>query len=516
MRFRFRLALKLQTKLLFVCTIPTIALILVIAASVWSAQSNRAQMQRATQSAVFSDLARTMQLQVREIHEMLNALSATRKADELKEVFIFVGKIRDAFHKNVGKFRDYYTAHHDQKRLDQLKAVDADIDALIEAGQTMTLAYVQKGTSEGTALMNNVDDISDRLQTSFESFVEEQVGQFNTVIQAVTATGSRLSKVALVGGVIVVGLVVIVTLMAAKSISRPIFAALESIREAGEQVAATTAQVSRSGNSLAGGAAEQAASIQATAATIEEMSGMTQRNAEHAQNAKEAAVTARQSADTGSARMAAMQTAMNDIAVASRDITKILKTIDEIAFQTNILALNAAVEAARAGEAGLGFAVVAEEVRALAQRSAIAARETAAKIEDSVKKSKHGAAISAEVSQSFTAIQEQIRTVDRLVNDIAGASREQNEGISHVNASVADMDKIIQSNAATAEESAASAVELNAEAEKLTKIVGALFLLIGGRRQRDRNGMSGAPRPGGRRKIDRPATAAEATSTVLV
>ena len=102
--------MKLQTKLFFVCTIPTIALILTIAASVWSTQSNRTQLQRATQAAVFSDLARTMQLQVREIHEMLNALSATRKADEVKEVFVFVGKIRDVFHKNVGKFRAHYTA----------------------------------------------------------------------------------------------------------------------------------------------------------------------------------------------------------------------------------------------------------------------------------------------------------------------------------------------------------------------------------------------------------------------
>jgi len=518
--------MKLQTKLFFVCTIPTIALILTIAASVWSTQSNRTQLQRATQAAVFSDLARTMQLQVREIHEMLNALSATRKADEVKEVFVFVGKIRDVFHKNVGKFRAHYTAQSDQKRLDQLKAIDADIDALIAAGQSMTLAYVQQGTAEGTALMNSVDDISDRLQTSFETFVEEQVGQFTTVVAGVTATGSKLSKIALGGGVIVVGLVVFVTLLAAKSIARPIFAALETIREAGEQVATTTAHVSRAGNSLAGGAAEQAAAIEATADAIGEMSGMTKRNAAHAQQAKEAAITARQSADAGSARMAVMQSAMNDIAVASRDITKILKTIDEIAFQTNILAFNASIEAGHAGEAGLGFAVVAAEIRALAQRSAIAARETAAKIEDSVKKSQYGAAISAEVSQTFATIQEQIRTVDRLVNDIAVASREQSEGITQVNTSVTEMDKIIQSNAATAQESAASAqesaasaqesaasaVELNAEAEKLTAIVGALFRLIGGRRHCDNDGMSGTPRAGGRRKIDLPATAAGATS----
>ena len=504
--------MKLQTKLFLVCSIPTLALILIIGASVWSTQRNRVELQRAAQSAVFSDLARTMQLQVRETREMLNGLSATRKAGEVKDVFAYVGKTRAAFHKNVEKFRAHYTAQNDSKRLDQLKTIDADIDAFVAAGQRMTLAYIQKGTAEGTALMNDVDDISDRLQTSFESFVEEQVAQFNTVVEGVTTAGSKFARIALLGGAIAVGLVILVTLRAAHSISRPIFAALESIREAGEQVAATTSQVSANGNSLAGGAAEQASSIEETAAAIEEMSSMTLRNAEHAQHARDAALTARQSADAGAARMAAMQSAMNDISVASRDITKILKTIDEIAFQTNILALNAAIEAGHAGEAGKGFAVVAEEVRTLAQRSALAARETAAKIEDSVAKSRHGAAISAEVSQTFTTIQEQIRTVDSLVNDIATASREQSDGIAQVNISVTAMDKVTQSNAATAEESAASAVELNGEAEKLTKIVGALFVLIGGRRQLDKTGRSGAARPGGRRKIDRSAEASAAPS----
>ncbi len=297
-----------------------------------------------------------------------------------------------------------------------------------------------------------------------------------------------------------------------RSLSRPIFVALESIREGGEKVASATAQVSAASGTLANGATTQAAALEETAASIEELSSMTKRNADHAQHAKEAALEARQSADTGAGRMAAMEKAMSEIELASQDITKILKTIDEIAFQTNILALNAAVEAARAGEAGLGFAVVAEEVRSLAQRCAAASRETALKIEDSVTKSQHGAALSTEVARSFLNIQEQIRKVDGLVTEIASASREQSEGIAQVNTAVSEMDKITQSNAATAEESASSAVDLNAEAEKLTAIVGQLLRLIGGRRRNDPLGRGGAPKPGGLRKIDREAAFAATPS----
>ena len=177
--------------------------------------------------------------------------------------------------------------------------------------------------------------------------------------------------------------------------------------------------------------------------------------------------------------MRAMQTAMQAITTSSADISKILKTIDEISFQTNILALNAAVEAARAGEAGAGFAVVADEVRALAQRSAVAARETAAKIDDSVAKSQQGAQISTEVAKSFEIIQQQVLQLDQLVGEIATASSEQSQGIGQVTIAVAQMDRITQSNAASAEETSAASQDLNAQASVLSEAVYSLQELVG-------------------------------------
>ena len=261
--------------------------------------------------------------------------------------------------------------------------------------------------------------------------------------------------------------------------SRNIAANLDSLSAGSDEVQRGAECLTSGSQSLAEGASEQAASLEETSASLVEMGSMTKRNAESAQKAKETAATARQTADHGATQMAAMQSAMAAISTASTDITKILKTIDEIAFQTNILALNAAVEAARAGESGLGFAVVAEEVRNLAQRSAQAAKETALKIEDSVAKSQQGVSISSEAKESFDSIPKQVRELDMLVSEISASCSEQSEGISQVNAAVAEMDKVTQTTAVNAEETAAAAEELNAQSIVLNKAVASLQQLVG-------------------------------------
>jgi methyl-accepting chemotaxis protein len=264
-----------------------------------------------------------------------------------------------------------------------------------------------------------------------------------------------------------------------RGVNRVLAATAETLSGSAQLVASAAGQVYASSQSLAEGSSEQAASLEEIGSSIEELTSMTKLNAGHADSGKQASHDARSAAESGAEHMARMQEAMDAIARSSGEISKIIKTIDEIAFQTNILALNAAVEAARAGEAGAGFAVVAEEVRNLAQRSAVAAKETATKIEDSTRKSAQGAEISAIVAKELATIVEKAREVDRLVNEVASASREQSEGLVQINGAISQLDKVTQGNAAGAEETASAAEQLNAQSTELLQASAGLAALVG-------------------------------------
>ncbi len=264
-----------------------------------------------------------------------------------------------------------------------------------------------------------------------------------------------------------------------RAITRPLTRIATRLDRAAATVATQADTIAQTSHHVSDGASNQAASLEETSASLNEMSSMTSRNAEHTARATALAAQTRATADAGAADMRAMTDAMDAIKTASANIGKIIKTIDEIAFQTNILALNAAVEAARAGEAGLGFAVVAEEVRALAQRAATAAQETSAKIADSIDKSQRGATLSGTVAIRLDEIVRQIREVDELVGQIAGATREQNQGITQVLAAVTEVDKVTQSNAAGAQETAAATSDMKTEVGTLNTLVEELHALLG-------------------------------------
>jgi methyl-accepting chemotaxis protein len=246
------------------------------------------------------------------------------------------------------------------------------------------------------------------------------------------------------------------------------------------QTASAARQVSTASQTLASGASEQASSVEESSTSLGEMSSMIRATAENAKKAKGLASEARSVAENGSRTMSEMTRAMAAIDDSSTEVAKIVKNIDEIAFQTNILALNAAVEAARAGEAGAGFAVVADEVRSLAQRSAAAAKETADKIEIAITNSRKGSECTAKVEESLVHIAERVTSTDSLVAEIATAAREQAQGIEQINVAIAELDKISQSNSASAEESASAAEELDAQAQTLKDQVAKLRQLVGG------------------------------------
>ncbi len=332
-----------------------------------------------------------------------------------------------------------------------------------------------------------------RVLVDFNKTNGEEAGR--KISQAVS--GSLRGIVSGLTGALLVG--VLVSVFVIRSTNRRLREVAGIIASGANEITSASAQVSTSGQSLAAGASEQAASLEETSASLEELASMTKRNADHSVDAKKMAAETRHAADTGATDMQQMSAAMTDLQKTSANVAKIVKTIDEIAFQTNILALNAAVEAARAGEAGAGFAVVAEEVRSLAQRSASAAKESAATIQEAVHMSERGVTLSGKVVSGFAEILSKARSVDELVGEIATASREQSEGIQQINIAVNQMDQVTQTNAASAEESAASAEEMTAQAVTLQGCVFDLLQLVNGQKSAPPSDFSRATPPIARR-----------------
>lgn len=261
----------------------------------------------------------------------------------------------------------------------------------------------------------------------------------------------------------------------------PVLAVIKSVKDSSSKTLVASEEVSGASMAVAEGASKQASSLEETSATLEEIEGMTSKNVERAGSAAEIAALASKSAEEGAESMKRMMVAMSEIKESSGEISDIIKTIDEIAFQTNILALNAAVEAARAGESGAGFAVVADEVRSLAQRSAEAAQVTGAKIHESVSRSDDGYEITKEVNKSLVDISSRVAELNEIVNSVKNSSTDQFEAITQINGAISQIDSVTQQAAAGAEELAGSAAQTGTQAALLQDLVRELELQICGK-----------------------------------
>jgi methyl-accepting chemotaxis protein len=244
-----------------------------------------------------------------------------------------------------------------------------------------------------------------------------------------------------------------------------------SINLAADQVASGTHQVSAGSQSISQGSTMQASAIEELTASIMEIAAQTRQNAVGASKANDLSTAAEQEAHEGKVQMDKLKGAMNDISVSAVSISKIIKVIDEIAFQTNILALNAAVEAARAGVHGRGFSVVADEVRNLAGKSAAAAQQTATLISDSIKKADAGTKLADITSKDLDAILKDIEKTAALVKEIAAASNEQATGLTQISDGISSLSQVVQNNSATAQEAAATSEELSGQADMLIDMV---------------------------------------------
>jgi methyl-accepting chemotaxis protein len=269
-----------------------------------------------------------------------------------------------------------------------------------------------------------------------------------------------------------------VSLMVVRRVNAGLRNAVAGLSEGADQVAAAAKQVSTAGQTLAQGTSEQAASLEETSASSQEMASTTARNAQNSRQSAELMSMVDERVVEANQKLQQMVTSMNEINGSSDKIAKIIKVLDEIAFQTNILALYAAVEAARAGEAGMGFAVVADEVRSLAQRSAQAAKDTAALIEESIGRSKDGSVRPDQVAVAIKAITEGANKIKTLVDEVSLSSEEQAKGIDQISKAIAQMEQVTQKAAAGAEESASAGEELSAQSETLRQIVQDLSAMV--------------------------------------
>jgi len=326
------------------------------------------------------------------------------------------------------------------------------------------------------ALAARSDELKASLEVQKKGFSQNLQEQL-TSVQSRSAA-QRWLGLALFAGTLLVA-AVIVNLTIRRSITGPVLRVIEGVRHAADEAAAASGRVSGSGEKLAQDAQEQAASIEETSASLEEISATTRQNATRAGEADRLMGKATGTVEKATQAMNDLRTSMDVISKSSHQVAAVLKSIDEIAFHTNILALNAAVEAARAGEAGAGFSVVADEVRSLAHRAAEAARSSGEIIEKTVADVEKGVQLVALAHGAFNEVHSTIADTSKAVGQIAVSSEEQARGVGSIGQAIARMESVTQNNAANAHETAEAAAAMAVQAQTTREHLGELGILVG-------------------------------------
>jgi methyl-accepting chemotaxis protein len=358
----------------------------------------------------------------------------------------------------------------------KIEAIMPDIQAYISAGQAVLQASQESPNAMDLAMQPFMDSFRS-LETNMGALsdqIDAYLSEVNT--RAQEGINSFLQVLWIALGISLL-ILIIISQLVLRSIPTPFRHLAKQLSDLANSFRTSADELSTSGHTLAEKAGQQAAAVEETRSSLEQMASMITQTAEHARSADALAKQTQSAAETGRADIQQMNQAMAGIKQSADNIAKIIKTIDEIAFQTNILALNAAVEAARAGEAGAGFAVVADEVRSLAQRSASAAAETAVKIADSIQKSEEGVDACKLVSTRLEDIVNKALQTSQLISGIAMSSQEQSIGLQQSNAGMAHIDNATQGNAMIADQSAHRAHNMHNEAIVLGEKVNELLQL---------------------------------------
>lgn len=459
----------------------------------------------------FKTRAKNLDLTRRNVDVVM--LKANRFEKNLEDAIVTLEDIFSQMEENDTRFEleDFHSELIDQRetlRKEIVVSLQTSASSLKELGgalETTTdsmdeMVSAVNASTQNLEVARRLSQKTQELSTDATKLADTSMQIQDNSVEEVTKATESIDSLAVSNRnlVIIIGLAtllsfIVISVLNVKSVVGKLTQAVEKLTKGGESSTINASKIKQASQTIANNACELAAFIEETHASMEEMNGVTQQNSEQSNKAHSIAESAEVTATHVGKEMENMVNSMKEIDASSQEITKIVKTIDEIAFQTNILALNAAVEAARAGEAGAGFAIVADEVRNLAQRSAEAVRGTAAIVDNSRKKSEEGVRDCAQVKELVHEIFNQIKEMRSISESIATGSNEQSNGVGQINKALSRIDRIAQDFSRDSEQSAHTSETMEQEVNLLNREVLLLNQLISGANAVDTSNASTAP-----------------------